>query len=175
MIKPVIMIVEDNQTTQETLKRDLEALELDILIAPTAKDAWDLLERGTIPDLIVLDFNLPGGEDGPSFFRRLRLDQKFESLPVIPFTALIEQNNTAGQSKVMRFINSRKPESTNNHLMVSKKGREDVYTTPEDLIIEIGRALDNKNRDLPERFRKERRKYLEKRVQKIKTLDNDGG
>ena len=58
--------------------------------------------------------------------------------------------------------------------MVSKKGREDVYNTPEELIIEIGRALDKKDIVLPEPFRKERKRCLEIRVKKMNTSEGKG-
>lgn len=171
--KPVVMLVEDNATTQETLKRDLEPLGLDVLIAPSAEDAWKLLESGTNPDVLILDFNLPGGEDGPTFFRRIRLDSKYKTLPVIPFTALLDKLDGASHSKVSNFISSRKPEASHIHKIVSKNGREDIYKTPEDLIIEIGRDLDKKYTVLPEAFRTERKRCLDLRVQKMKTEDNE--
>lgn len=173
MIKPVILVVEDNLTTQETLKRDLEPLGLEVLITSTAEDAWKMLENGTIPDILILDFNLPGGEDGPNFFRRIRLDPRFKSLTIIPFTALLDQQDGASHSKVSSFIASRKPESTNTHKIVSKSGREDIYNTPEDLIIEIGRDLDKKYPILPDEFRKERKRCLELRVQKMKSMETE--
>jgi CheY-like chemotaxis protein len=169
MVKPVIMVVEDNQTTQETLKRDLEALGLDVLIAPTAKEAWTLLENGNRPNLIILDFNLPGEEDGPAFFRRIRMDAKYKTISVIPFTALLEDQ--AGRSKVSSFFSASRPVSPHVHVIISKKGREDVYKTPEELIIEIGRALNNQNIEIPDIFRKERRKYLEKHLQNLEGLN----
>jgi len=168
MNKPIIMVVEDNKTTQETLKRDLEPLDLDVLIAPSAEDAWVLLESGHVPDVLILDFYLPG-EDGPTFFRRLHSDPRFKNLAVIPFTALIERQDRSSHSKVSNFVSARKSEAKNIHTIISKQGQEDIAKTPEDLIIEIGRALDHKDVPLPEAFRTERKKCLEIKVQKMKT------
>lgn len=175
MSKPIIMVVEDNQTTQETLKRDLQPLGLEVLISPSAEDAWKVLESGTKPDVLILDFNLPGGEDGPTFYRRIRLHPKYKTIPVIPFTALLDQQDGESHSKVSNFIASRKPESIHIHKIVSKNGREDVCKTPEDLIVEIGRDLDKKYLILPDAFRKERKRCLELRVQKMKTEENERG
>ena len=101
-------------------------------------------------------------------------DNRFKSISVIPFTALLDQHDGGSHSKVSNFIVSRKPETTNIHVMVSKKGREDVYNTPEELIIEIGRALDKKDIVLPEPFRKERKRCLEIRVKKMNTSEGKG-
>mgnify|MGYP000868008388 CR=1 FL=1 len=85
---PIILLVEDNRTTQETLKRDFEALGVDVLAVPSAEEAWLFLESGKKLDVMILDFQLPG-EDGPDFFRRIQRDPRFKKIPVVPFTALI--------------------------------------------------------------------------------------
>lgn len=171
MNKPIIMVVEDNQTTQETLKRDLELLGLDVLIYYSAEDAWKVLENGTNPDVLILDFNLPGGEDGPSLFRRIILDPRFKTLSIIPFTALIDQSDRPTNSMVSDFVILRGTRSDNIHNIISKKGREDVFNTPPDLILAIAHALQYKNCSFPVPFRAEVKKCIEALLKK---MDDEG-
>jgi DNA-binding response OmpR family regulator len=65
-----ILIVEDNQILSKTLQCNLEADGYKVLIANNEHDAWVLLQRA-IPDLLILDINLPDG-NGFDFIRDLR-------------------------------------------------------------------------------------------------------
>ena len=163
------MLVEDNPTTQETLKRDLEGLGLEVVLAASAEEAWKLLENETKPDALVLDFHLPG-EDGPSFFRRLNIDPRFSALSVIPFTALMEQQDGPSHSKVTDFVSARKSTADNIHTIVSKKGRGDIIKTPPDLILAICHALKQKDVTFPAEFRAEVKRCVETLLQKMDTV-----
>ena len=69
--KPLIMVVEHNQKTQDIVRMDLETIGYKILPVLTTEEAWKLLEEGTNLDVMVLGFHFPG-EDGPAFYRRLK-------------------------------------------------------------------------------------------------------
>lgn len=169
--KPLIMIVEDNRTTQETLKRDFEALGVDVMVVPSAEEASTVLESGKIPDVMILDFQLPG-EDGPNFFRRIQRDPRFKKIPVVPFTALIALGDASSQSKVFDFVSSR-PAEGGHHVssIVSKDGREDVYKTPTELILSVGHALHQKQVERPAAMRAALKQIVESLVEKLDTID----
>lgn len=86
-------MIAESTTTQDTTRRDLESLGCKIISALSAKNAWQLLETGSLPDLVILDYFLTG-EDGPSFFRRLKLDRRFSKIPVAPIPNIIESPST---------------------------------------------------------------------------------
>ena len=173
--KPLILLVEDNRTTQETLKRDFEALGVEVLAVPSAEEAWVVLESGKKPDVMILDFQLPG-EDGPNFFRRIQRDPRFKKIPVVPFTALIAQDDATSLSKVSNFISSR-PSKGDYHVspIVSKKGREDVYKTPPELILSVGHALKQNNVDRPAPMKLALKLLVESLIEKMDTIDKKPG
>lgn len=164
--KPSILIIEDNLTTQETLKKDLEPLGLDVLPVFSSEKAWDVLASGTRPDAIILDFHLPG-EDGPSFFRRLHVDPRFKDIAVIPFTALVGKNDTPSFHKVANFINARETHESHIQKIVSKKGREDISQTPPELILSISHALSTRNVVVAPEMRDRVRQIMESIVKKM--------
>jgi two-component system cell cycle response regulator len=57
--------------------------------AGTTKEAEEILEREQV-DLVLLDLALPG-EDGLTFCRRIKAQERFNALPVIAFSAFPRQ------------------------------------------------------------------------------------
>lgn len=88
--KPLLMIVEHNQRTQDILRTDLEPLGYKILPILTTEEAWGRLEEGTIPDVMVLGYCFPG-IDGPDFFRRLKGDARFKEMLIVPLIGQSQQ------------------------------------------------------------------------------------
>lgn len=125
--KPLIMVVEHNQRTQDILRMDLEALGYKILSVLTTEEAWRILEEGTNPDVMVLGFYFPG-EDGPAFYRRLARNARFSEMIVIPLTSQSHQE-TQGPRGIFTNI-----------------WQEDINKTPPQLIININQALRQKKR-----------------------------
>ncbi len=124
--KPLIMIVEHNQKTQDIVRMDLETIGYEILPVLTTEEAWNLLEEGTNLDVMVLGFYFPG-EDGPAFYRRLKLDPRFKIIPVV---SLVEQS---------------KPDPKDPHGVVTNTWREPIDKTPPYLINHIKQALRQKS------------------------------
>lgn len=158
-VKPFLMVVEDNKITQETLKRDLEQLGMELKQAYSAEEAWHFLETERLPHVLILDFHLPG-EDGPGFFRRLAVDPRFKNIPVIPFTALLGASDASSVSTIASFLESRDTRDFHTQTIVSKKGREDVYRVPPELILAIGHALRHQSFALPPPMREAMKKII---------------
>lgn len=84
-----ILVVDDERTIREVVRRYLELEGFSVIEAETGPHALDILSD-THPDLIVLDIMLPG-IDGLAITRRLRNDYAQEEIPIIFLTARTEE------------------------------------------------------------------------------------
>jgi two-component system phosphate regulon response regulator PhoB len=90
-----ILVVEDEPAIQELLALNLEHAGHHVLRAKDAEQAGELV-RHALPDLILLDWMLPG-QSGASFARALRQDERTKQVPIIMLTARgQEQDKVAG-------------------------------------------------------------------------------
>jgi two-component system phosphate regulon response regulator PhoB len=90
-----ILVVEDEPAIQELLAVNLEHAGHHVLRAKDAEQASSLV-RHALPDLILLDWMLPG-QSGISFARALRQDDRTKAVPIIMLTARgQEQDKIAG-------------------------------------------------------------------------------
>jgi len=83
---PLVLLVEDNEVSSEALVSYLEFLGCRVVAAASGAEALDLVTAHR-PDLVLMDIQLPG-MDGLEVTRRLRLDPRFVSTPIIAVTAL---------------------------------------------------------------------------------------
>jgi two-component system phosphate regulon response regulator PhoB len=86
-----ILVVEDEPGIQEVLKFNLGQHGHEVLVAPDAEEALGML-RGALPDLILLDWMLPG-MSGIDFARRVRADHRLRGVPIIMLTARTEERD----------------------------------------------------------------------------------
>lgn len=90
-----ILVVEDEPAIQELISYNLELAGHHALRAENAEQALEMV-RSALPDLVVLDWMLPG-MNGIEFARRLRADKRTQAVPVIMLTARAgEQDKLAG-------------------------------------------------------------------------------
>jgi two-component system phosphate regulon response regulator PhoB len=90
-----ILVVEDEPAIQELLALNLEHAGHHVLRARDAEQAAELV-RHALPDLILLDWMLPG-VSGATFARALRQDDRTKQVPIIMLTARgQEQDKVAG-------------------------------------------------------------------------------
>ncbi|MDG5760668.1 response regulator [Natronococcus sp. A-GB1] len=89
-----VLLVEDNPGDVRLVQEAFEATDGDheLHAVPTGEDAMRFLERrardanGTLPDLVLLDLNLPG-TDGETVLERIRKSRDLRRLPVIVLTS----------------------------------------------------------------------------------------
>ena len=90
-----VLVVEDEPQIQELVAVNLEHAGHHVVRAASA-EAADAAIRAELPDVIVLDWMLPG-ESGVAFARRLRGDPRTRDLPIIMLTArAMEQDKISG-------------------------------------------------------------------------------
>lgn len=83
-----ILVVEDNPAHQEILYRITEDInkKIELIPALTAEAAQKELAQETLPDLILLDLNLPK-MSGHEFLDLLRTQRRYKELPVVVLTS----------------------------------------------------------------------------------------
>ncbi len=90
-----VLVVEDEPQIQELVAVNLEHVGHRVLRAASAEEA-ELAMRAALPDVLVLDWMLPG-ESGLAFARRLRNDERTRELPILMLTArAMEQDKVSG-------------------------------------------------------------------------------
>lgn len=80
-----ILVVEDEPAIQELLSLNITQAGHNAMRALSVEHAQDLLKE-TLPDLILLDWMLPG-TNGLEFARKLKADQFTKNIPIIMLTA----------------------------------------------------------------------------------------
>jgi len=86
-----ILIVEDESSILELISLNLHQAGFNPIRAISAEYANNLVKE-TIPDLIVLDWMLPG-MDGIEFAKRLRANSATKNIPIIMLTAKSDEDN----------------------------------------------------------------------------------
>lgn len=82
---PKILLVEDNDFNRDMLSRRLQRRGYDIVSVGDGEQALRLAPA-ELPDLILMDINLPG-MDGWEATRRLRANEKTAAIPIVALTA----------------------------------------------------------------------------------------
>ena len=88
-----IMVVEDSPETRNTLKDIFEVsfsggeIPCEVLISSSGEEAMEKLESGVVPNLIILDINLPG-ISGAEVLKKLKNDERWKKIPVFPYSSL---------------------------------------------------------------------------------------
>ena len=86
-----ILLVEDEPAIQELIAFNLTQAGHHVLRASTAEAAM-MLVKNALPDLILLDWMLPGAS-GVEIARKLRSDERTRQIPIIMLTARSEEQD----------------------------------------------------------------------------------
>ena len=89
MIRPTVLLVEDEPAQRELLAYNLEAEGFDVITADNGEDGLILVDEND-PDLIVLDWMMPQ-LSGIEVCRRLKSTSKTRQIPVIMLSARAEE------------------------------------------------------------------------------------
>jgi len=91
MSERTVLIVDDEFAIRDMLRMALEIAEYRCLEAETIQEAYALVvdER---PDIILLDWMLPGGS-GIELLRRLKREDAYKEIPIIMLTAKTAEDN----------------------------------------------------------------------------------
>ena len=89
MIRPTVLLVEDEPAQREMLAYNLEAEGFDVITADNGEDGLILVDENN-PDLIVLDWMMPQ-LSGIEVCRRLKSNSKTRQIPVIMLSARAEE------------------------------------------------------------------------------------
>lgn len=83
-MKRTVLLVEDSNTIRHILKVYLMKLKLDFLEADRGEQGLKLLSTRPV-DLVIADFNMPGGMDGLEFVRQARASDKpgMSTMPIV--------------------------------------------------------------------------------------------
>jgi two-component system phosphate regulon response regulator PhoB len=94
-VSATVLVVEDEPQIQELVAVNLEHLGHKVVRAASAEEAEAAI-RSALPDVLVLDWMLPG-ESGIALARRLRADARTRELPILMLTArAMEQDKVSG-------------------------------------------------------------------------------
>jgi len=94
-VSATVLVVEDEPQIQELVAVNLEHSGHTVLRAASVEEAEAAI-RKALPDVLVLDWMLPG-ESGVAFARRLRTEERTRELPILMLTArAMEQDKVSG-------------------------------------------------------------------------------
>lgn len=80
-----ILVVDDHPVNRRVIRLFLEPFECDLVEAEDGQQALEALDREAV-DIVLMDVNMPV-MDGLEATRRLRMDARFQRLPVVALTA----------------------------------------------------------------------------------------
>lgn len=88
---PTILVVEDEPAIQELVAVNLRHAGFLVARASSAEEAETVI-RAALPDLVLLDWMLPG-QSGVALAKRLRADERTRELPLIMLTARVHEED----------------------------------------------------------------------------------
>ena len=140
-----ILVVEDEDAIREMLVMVLEQAGLNVIAVASAEEAQHSLADNAMPDLVLLDWMLPG-ISGVELARRLKKDDLFKSLPIILLTARGEEEDKVRGLEIGADDYVTKPFSPKELiarikavLRRSGKSIEEEILNANDIILDVGK------------------------------------
>ena len=84
------LIIDDSRAMRSILRRIVSGLGFETLEAADGQEALDLLESGEVPDLCLVDWNMPV-MDGYTFITRVRDNRDWRNVTLMMVTTESEQ------------------------------------------------------------------------------------
>ncbi|GAB6899913.1 response regulator [Kineosporia succinea] len=86
------LVVDDSRAMRSILTRQLEALSFDVAQAVDGQDALDLLGTGYVPEVALVDWNMPR-MDGLTFIKAVRARDEMRNVSLMMVTTESEHGN----------------------------------------------------------------------------------
>lgn len=87
-----VLIAEDDFTSRTILQAVLSKWGYEVVATADGEEAWTYLQRGDVPQLLILDWMMPG-MDGPALCRKLRGQERTNALYIILLTSKSERRD----------------------------------------------------------------------------------
>jgi len=84
------MIIDDSRAMRSILRRIVTGLHFETTEAANGREALDLLEAGEVPDICLVDWNMPV-MDGYTFITRVRENRDWRNVTLMMVTTESEQ------------------------------------------------------------------------------------
>jgi chemotaxis protein histidine kinase CheA/ActR/RegA family two-component response regulator len=101
--KPLAFVVDDASSYRKMLSKHLEARGFDVQLARDGQDALDLLPMERVPDVVILDCEMPR-VDGLTLCAALRARNDFKNVPVIMLTTKPGLDEAAAKAGVDIYL-----------------------------------------------------------------------
>lgn len=85
------MVIDDSSAMRLILKRIMTGLGFDVVDAPNGAEALSQLDQGPIPDVALVDWNMPV-MDGLQFVTAVRAEQRLRAMALMMVTTESEQS-----------------------------------------------------------------------------------
>jgi CheY-like chemotaxis protein len=155
-VNPILMVIAESKFTQEAIRRDFESLSCKVIPVFSGQSAWQALEIGPLPDVVIVDFVLTD-EDGPEIFSRLKTNKRFSTIPVVPLALHPADDNVCGVNSADKATPSNKRSQSTRVTWNPPTGPTEFNTTPLTLFFSVGEKLRKSHRVLPTKFREKLR------------------
>jgi len=99
-----ILIIEDDASIQKAYQEKLTKEGFMVMPAINYKEALSQLTSAPIPDCIILDIMLPGGEDGLEILSDIRQYDAWKGIPVLVLTNIDTEKERALSMGVAEYL-----------------------------------------------------------------------
>ena len=89
--KKKVMLVEDDVFVSDIYQVKMHNEGIEVIVAMNGMEAVEHLEKGIMPDLILLDIVMPY-MDGMAVLKRIKADDRWKNIPVILLTNLSDRS-----------------------------------------------------------------------------------
>jgi two-component system chemotaxis response regulator CheY len=88
------LIVDDSRVLRRILGAYLQQLGFQVHEASNGREALQLLQTSALPDVVLVDWNMPE-MNGLEFIQAVRSDDRFQELPLIMVTTELEMDHVS--------------------------------------------------------------------------------
>lgn len=100
VVRPLILVVDDDAAVREALELLLEHSGYDVALAEDGAEALDAMADGPLPSLVVLDLMMPV-MSGWEALERMRASPVLAGIPVVVFTATGLPRGSMGDAPIL--------------------------------------------------------------------------